>query len=196
MIPLPPTKATVFLTFFRHKWVLPVLEHSVNWTTRQVPLCLASVTHGICGTRPCFPLSVLHSFLLLLLLCSVPSHDKAQNLFTCLSMDERLPCFHAKAVISKWLGVCLEQIQILFPRVMLGVKFLVDRVGNQACTHAQSCSTLCHSMHCSPSPRLPCPWDFPGKSTGVGCHFLLQGIFPAQGSNPDLLHWWHLVKAR
>ena len=26
--------------------------------------------------------------------------------------------------------------------------------------------------------RLPCPWNFPGKSTGVGGHFLLQGIFP------------------
>ena len=33
-----------------------------------------------------------------------------------------------------------------------------------------------------------CPWDFPGKSTGVGCHFLLQGIFPTQGSKPGLLH--------
>ena len=32
------------------------------------------------------------------------------------------------------------------------------------------------------------PWNFPGKSTGVGCHFLLQGIFPTQGSNPGLLH--------
>ena len=31
-----------------------------------------------------------------------------------------------------------------------------------------------------------CPWDFPGKNTGVGCHFLLQGIFPTQGSNPGL----------
>ena len=30
--------------------------------------------------------------------------------------------------------------------------------------------------------------DFPGKNTGVGCHFLLQGIFPNQGSNPSLLH--------
>ena len=28
--------------------------------------------------------------------------------------------------------------------------------------------------------RLRCPWDFPGKNTGVGCHFLLQGIFPTQ----------------
>ena len=36
--------------------------------------------------------------------------------------------------------------------------------------------------------RLLCPWDFPGKNTGVDCHFLLQGIFPTQGSNPGLLH--------
>ena len=32
------------------------------------------------------------------------------------------------------------------------------------------------------------PWDFPGKNTGVGCHFLLQGIFPTQGSNPSIPH--------
>ena len=38
------------------------------------------------------------------------------------------------------------------------------------------------------SPRLLCWWDFPGKSTGVGCHFLLQGIFPTQGLNTGLLH--------
>ena len=36
--------------------------------------------------------------------------------------------------------------------------------------------------------RLICPWDFPGKNTGVGCHFLLQGIFPTQGSNKGLPH--------
>ena len=30
------------------------------------------------------------------------------------------------------------------------------------------------------------PWDFPGKGTGVGCHFLLQRIFLTQGSNPGL----------
>ena len=36
--------------------------------------------------------------------------------------------------------------------------------------------------------RLLHPWDFLGKSTGMGCHFLLQAIFLAQGSNPGLLH--------
>ena len=42
--------------------------------------------------------------------------------------------------------------------------------------------------------RLLCLWDSPGKNTGVGCYFLLQGIFPTQGSNPHLLHLlrWHL----
>ena len=36
--------------------------------------------------------------------------------------------------------------------------------------------------------RLLCPWDSPGKNTRVGCHLLLQGIFPTQGFNPGLLH--------
>ena len=36
--------------------------------------------------------------------------------------------------------------------------------------------------------RLLCPWNSPGKNTGVGCHFLLQGIFSTQGSNPGLPH--------
>ena len=34
--------------------------------------------------------------------------------------------------------------------------------------------------------RLLRPWDSPGKNTGVGCHFLLQEIFPTQGSNPGI----------
>ena len=37
--------------------------------------------------------------------------------------------------------------------------------------------------------RLLCPWDFPSKNTGVGCHALFQEIFPTQGSNPCLLYW-------
>ena len=39
--------------------------------------------------------------------------------------------------------------------------------------------------------RLLCPWNFPGKNTGMGCHFLLQGIFPTYRSNPHLLHHLH-----
>ena len=36
--------------------------------------------------------------------------------------------------------------------------------------------------------QLPCPYGFPGRNAGVGCHFLLQGIFPTQASNPGLPH--------
>ena len=41
-------------------------------------------------------------------------------------------------------------------------------------------------MDCGP-PGSSVHGIFPGKNTGVGCHFLLQGIFPAQGLNPCLL---------
>ena len=53
-------------------------------------------------------------------------------------------------------------------------------------TLLQSCPTLCNPVDCSPA-RLLCPWDSPGKNTGVGCCTLLQGIFPTQESNPCLL---------
>ena len=50
---------------------------------------------------------------------------------------------------------------------------------------------LCDPMDCS-SPGSSILGDSPDKNTGVGCHALLQGIFPTQGSNPHLLcllHW-------
>ena len=52
---------------------------------------------------------------------------------------------------------------------------------------AQSCPTLCDHMDCS-QPGSSVHGDSPGKNTGVGCHALLQGIFPTQGSNPGLPH--------
>ena len=59
------------------------------------------------------------------------------------------------------------------------------------CLVIQSCPTLCDSMDCI--ARLLCPWDFAGNNTGVGCNFLLQEIFPTQGSNLSLLyHRWIL----
>ena len=52
---------------------------------------------------------------------------------------------------------------------------------------AQLCPTLCNPMDYSLT-RFLCPWDFPGKHTGVGCHCLLQEIFPTQGLNLGLPH--------
>ena len=54
-----------------------------------------------------------------------------------------------------------------------------------------SCSVVSDSLqpHGLEPTRFLCPWDFPGKDTGVGCYFLLQEIFPTQGSNLGLTHW-------
>ena len=49
---------------------------------------------------------------------------------------------------------------------------------------------LCNLMDCSP-PRLLCLWDCPGTDTGVGSHFLLQGIFLTRGLNQCLLCLLH-----
>ena len=51
----------------------------------------------------------------------------------------------------------------------------------------QFCLTPCDPMNCSP-PASSVHWFFPSKNTGVGCCFLLLGIFPTQRSNPHLLH--------
>ena len=56
------------------------------------------------------------------------------------------------------------------------------------CQVAKLCLILRDPMDCS----LTCSsvrGDSAGKNTGVGCHFLLQGIFPTQELNPHLMHW-------
>ena len=50
----------------------------------------------------------------------------------------------------------------------------------------KSCPTLATPW--TVAYELLCPWDFPGKNSGVGCHFLLQRICVTQGLNPYLLH--------
>ena len=55
---------------------------------------------------------------------------------------------------------------------------------------SHSCLTLCDPRGLQPT-RLLCPWNSPGKNTGVGCYFRLQEIFLTQGSNPHLFHLLH-----
>ena len=57
------------------------------------------------------------------------------------------------------------------------------------CLVTQSCLTLCDPSWtlCSP-PGSSVHVDSPGKNTRMGCHALLQGIFPTQGLNPGILH--------
>ena len=71
-------------------------------------------------------------------------------------------------------------------RELCGVSFL----SAFGFVHAKSRPALLRPHGLQPT-RLFCAWNSPGKNTGVGCHFLLQGIFPTQGSNPGPLHLLH-----
>ena len=65
-----------------------------------------------------------------------------------------------------------------------------DSVMCNTCNVCLVTSVVCNSAQSyglQPA-RLLCSWDPLGKSTGVGCHVLLQGIFPIQGLNPGLLY--------
>ena len=62
------------------------------------------------------------------------------------------------------------------------------------CLVARSCPTLCNPMELTPGvARLLCPWNLPGKNTGVSFHFLLQRIFLTLGLNPHLLVLYSLL---
>ena len=69
-----------------------------------------------------------------------------------------------------------------------------QRVGHDWATSLSfSCLVMSNSFVTpwAVATRLFCPWNFPGKNIGVGCHFLLQGNFPTQGLNPHILRLLH-----
>ena len=77
----------------------------------------------------------------------------------------------------------------LLTRIVSGTGFIRVPTGlfYSSCVCAIVSSSLQpHGLYPS---RLLCPWDSPGKNVGVGCHSLLQGIFPTKKSNLCLLHW-------
>ena len=80
----------------------------------------------------------------------------------------------------------------LFYGRTLGIHWSYRRHGERKAEHAwsvaQLCLILCNSMDFT---RLLCPLNFPGKNTGMGCHFLLQGNFQTQALNPRLLCLLH-----
>ena len=70
------------------------------------------------------------------------------------------------------------EIFVVFLRIPLGMEKWTEVT--------QSCLTL--RSHGLQPTRLFHLWNFPGKNTGVGCHFLFQGFFPTQGLNLGLPH--------
>ena len=77
-------------------------------------------------------------------------------------------------LLHKQLGVTLLSMQL-------------EYVYLYCCLVTMSCLTFVTPR--TVARQAPPSMDFPGKDTGVGCHFLLQGIFPTQGWHSRLLHW-------
>ena len=85
----------------------------------------------------------------------------------------------AYKVLATMCGARATVVNTKYKSLLLGCAML--------CLIAQWCPFLCDPMDCSP-PGFSVHGDSPGKNTGVGCHALLQGIFPTQGPNPGLAH--------
>ena len=104
----------------------------------------------------------------------------------------------AAGYFSTW-SISISAVYTALPRTgQVSLRFLSPSRFSLWFLHKCSgCMRLCWvasfvsaSMDCSPS-RLLCPWDCPGKKTGVGGHALFQGIFHTQRLKPRLLHLLH-----
>ena len=119
-------------------------------------------------------------------MCSITErkHLKEKKLalkfFSLRNWKDEFPCIVIQRLREKGFGGKTRSLfgDTLNLRCLLDVDVLI------------SCSVMAHSLrpHGLQPSRLLCPWNSPGKNTGVGCHSLLQGIFLTQGSNPGLLH--------
>ena len=125
------------------------------------------------------------------------SHIKSQNYwpsylkskFIC-QIQRSISVLLQERVLVLFLAYCFfswllkNQVEGLLPRTK-------NSVIVYCCLVTQSRPALLRPHGLQPT-RLLCPWVSPGKNTGVGCHFLLQGIFLTQGLNLHLLlllHW-------
>ena len=105
-----------------------------------------------------------------------------------LSQRECLSCSSRRheVWVHLWSPVQAE-IVIKPTRISAGKSRLCHK--DCCCLVTQLCLILCAPWNIAHQVRFLCPCDFPGKNTGVGCHFLLQGIFLTQGLNLHFLPW-------
>ena len=90
----------------------------------------------------------------------------------------------AKTEVEQWLAVGVLSLG----NIKYATISMTWELTNQcACMLSHSSPVWLFGTPWTIAPRL-CPWDSPGKNTGVYCHALLQGIFPTEGSNPHL-YW-------
>ena len=89
--------------------------------------------------------------------------------------------------------LCMTNVYLVGPTSNINTNLAhIYNINMSACPVAQSCSTVCNPMDCNPTGSF-CPWDFPGKNTGLSCHVLFQDFLPTPESNPGLLHLLYLL---
>ena len=93
--------------------------------------------------------------------------------WACSSFSPPVSCASPQSFHHLYISLCNHSLFYFFPCCLLISMFCCCRLVSK------SCLTPLRSHGLWPT-RLFYPWDFPGKNTGVGCHFLLQGIFPTQ----------------
>ena len=98
---------------------------------------------------------------------------------------------------SKTLAQCLAYStwSVMTNNIIINNLFYDNRLVIGILTLFRCCCCISRSVvsdsfwpHVPWPTRLPCPWNSPSKNPGMGCHSLLQGIFPTQGLNPGPLH--------
>ena len=88
----------------------------------------------------------------------------------------------------------LRSLLFNIQRAMFLIILILEIINITSCVHASSVGSSSLPPYVLQPARLLCPWDFPGKNTGVSCHFFLQRIFLTQISNPHLLCLLHCRK--
>ena len=89
-------------------------------------------------------------------------------------------------ILSMNVYICVYQC--VCPHVYINMWIYVDVCIDWVTTVTLCVCSLCLTLWPHGLYRPLCPWDSPGKNTGVGSHSLLQGIFPTRGLNPGLLY--------
>ena len=88
------------------------------------------------------------------------------------------------AILNTFIVILIYIVQDTYRAICLWTQLGTEK----CCLVAKPCLTLLRPYGLQPA-SLPCPWDFPGKNTGVGCQALLHRIFLTQRSNPGFLHY-------
>ena len=152
----------------------PSIFPSIRVFSNQSVLCISGQSIGVSASASVLPMNIQGWFPLWLtgLICSPRDSQKSS------------PTPQFKSIISLALSF------ISSPTVTSRHDYWKNH--QEVCMLSHSVVSDSFQSHGLKPTMFLRPWDFPGKNTGVGCHFLLQGIFPTQGSNPHLLcllHW-------